>query len=127
MKFGYVFDNCKVIDLAVGQGTWNLGRTWNNQPITVYLNTTFDEFAAATLISSRFMEKGMNNTDPVLFGEYNSMDAAGNNITPESNIIHSYGGDFETIINAEQAAGFTYQMMFSENLEKQWDPARCQV
>ena len=123
VKFGYVFDNCKVIDLAVGQGTWNLGRTWNNQPITVYLNTTFDEFAAATLISSRFMEKGMNNTDPVLFGEYNSMDAAGNNITPESNIIHSYGGDFETIINAEQAAGFTYQMMFSENLEKQWDPA----
>ena len=123
VKFGYVFDNCKVIDLAVGQGTWNLGRTWNNQPITVYLNTTFDEFAAATLISSRFIEKGMNNTDPVLFGEYNTMDAAGNNITPESNIIHSYGGDFETIINAEQAAGFTYQMMFSENLEKQWDPA----
>ena len=123
VKFGYVFDNCNVVDLALGNGTWNFGRTWNNQPITVYLNTTLDDYAAATLISSRWIEKGMNNTDPVLFGEYNTMDAAGNNITPASNIIHSHGGDFETIINAEQAAGFTYQMMFSENLEKQWDPA----
>ena len=123
VKFGYVFDNCKVIDLAAGQGTWNFGRTWNNQPITVYLNTTLDDNAAATLISSRWIEKGMNNTDPVLFGEFNTLDAAGNNITPESNIIHSHGGDFETIINAEQAAGFTYEMMFSENLEKQWNPA----
>ena len=123
VKFGYVFDNCKVIDLAEGNGTWNLGRTWNNQPITVYLNTTLDNNAAATLIKSRWIEKGMNNTDPVLFGEYNTMDATGNNITPASNIIKSYGGDFETIINAEQAANFSYKMMFSENPEKQWDPA----
>ncbi|MBR2097668.1 MAG: InlB B-repeat-containing protein [Prevotella sp.] len=123
VKFGYVFDNCNVVDLAQGNGTWNFGRTWNNQPITVYLNTTLDDNAAATLISSRWIEKGMNNTDPVLFGEYNTLDAAGNNITPASNIIHSHGGDFETIINAEQAAGFTYEMMFSENLEKQWNPA----
>ena len=123
VKFGYVFDNCKVIDLAEGNGTWNYGRTWNNQPITVYLNTTLDNNAAATLIKSRWIEKGMNNTDPVLFGEYNTMDATGNNITPASNIIKSYGGDFETIINAEQAANFSYKMMFSENPEKQWDPA----
>ena len=123
MKFGYVFDNCNVVDLAEGNGTWNFGRTWNNQPITVYLNTTLDDHAAATLIASRWIEKGMNNTDPVFFGEYNTMDATGKNITPESNIIKSHGGEFQTIINAEQAAGYTYQMMFSENLEKQWDPA----
>ena len=123
VKFGYVFDNCNVVDLAEGNGTWNFGRTWNNQPITVYLNTTLDENAAATLIASRWIEKGMNNTDPVFFGEYNTMDATGKNITPESNIIKSHGGEFQTIINAEQAAGYTYQMMFSENLEKQWDPA----
>ena len=123
VKFGYVFDNCNVVDLAEGNGTWNFGRTWNNQPITVYLNTTLDDNAAATLIASRWIEKGMNNTDPVFFGEYNTMDATGKNITPESNIIKSHGGEFQTIINAEQAAGYTYQMMFSENLEKQWDPA----
>ena len=102
VKFGYVFDNCNVVDLAEGNGTWNFGRTWNNQPITVYLNTTLDDNAAATLITSRWIEKGMNNTDPVFFGEYNTMDATGKNITPESNIIKSHGGEFQTIINAEQ-------------------------
>ena len=123
VKFGYVFDNCKVVDLAQGNGTWNFGRTWNNNPITVYLNTTLDENAAATLIASRWIEKGMNSKDPVLFGEFHTMDINGNDITPESNIIKSHGGDFQTIISAEQAANFSYEMMFSNNLEKAWDPA----
>lgn len=123
VKFGYVFDNCKVVDLAQGNGTWNFGRTWNNNPITVYLNTTLDENAAATLIASRWIEKGMNSKDPVLFGEFHTMDVNGNDITPESNIIKSHGGDFQTIISAEQAANFSYEMMFSNNLEKAWDPA----
>lgn len=123
VKFGYVFDNCNVVDLAQGQGNWNLGRTWNNKPITVYLNTTLDENAEKTLIASRWIEKGMNNTDPVLFGEFNTMNAEGKDITPASNIIKSHGGEYQTIINAEQAAQFSYKMMFSENPEKQWDPA----
>ena len=123
VKFGYVFDNCKVVDLAQGNGTWNFGRTWNNDPITVYLNTTLDENAQNTLIASRWIEKGMNSKDPVLFGEFHTMDVNGNDITPESNIIKSHGGEFQTIISAEQAANFSYQMMFSENLEKAWHPA----
>ena len=123
VKFGYVFDNCKVIDLAEGNGTWNFGRTWNNDPMTVYLNTTLDENAQKTLIASRWIEKGMNSKDPVVFGEYNTMDINGNNITPESNIINSHGGQFQTILTAEQAANYSYKMMFSENLEKAWDPA----
>ena len=123
VKFGYVFDNCKVVDLAQGNGTWNFGRTWNNDPITVYLNTTLDENAQNTLIASRWIEKGMNSKDPVLFGEFHTMDVNGNDITPESNIIKSHGGEFQTIISAEQAANFSYEMMFSENLEKAWHPA----
>ena len=123
VKFGYVFDNCKVVDLAEGNGNWNFGRTWNNDPITVYLNTTLDENAQKTLIASRWIEKGMNSKDPVLFGEFHTMDINGQDITPESNIIKSHGGDFQTIISAEQAANFSYKMMFSENPEKQWDPA----
>ena len=123
VKFGYVFDKCKVVDLAQGNGTWNFGRTWNNNPITVYLNTTLDENAQNTLIASRWIEKGMNSKDPVLFGEFHTMDINGNDITPESNIIKSHGGDFQTIISAEQAANFSYEMMFSNNLEKAWDPA----
>ena len=123
VKFGYVFDKCKVVDLAQGNGTWNFGRTWNNNPITVYLNTTLDENAQNTLIASRWIEKGMNSKDPVLFGEFHTMDVNGNDITPESNIIKSHGGGFQTIISAEQAANFSYEMMFSNNLEKAWDPA----
>ena len=123
VKFGYVFDGCKVVDLAEGKGDWNLGRTWNNDPITVYLNTTLDENAQKTLVASRWTQKGMNSKDPVVFGEFNTMDTAGNNITPESNVIKSYGGDFQTIFTAEQADDYSYQKMFSANAEKAWDPA----
>ena len=123
VKFGYVFDGCMVVDLAEGKGNWNLGRTWNNQPITVYLNTTLDENAQKTLVASRWTEKGMNSKDPVMFGEFNTLTPTGENITPASNIIHSHGGDFQTILTAEQAANYSYTMMFSENLEKPWDPA----
>ena len=123
VKFGYVFDNCKVVDLAEGKGTWNFGRTWNNDPMTVYLNTTLDENAEKTLIKSRWIEKGMNSKDPVVFGEYNTMDVNGNNITPESNKINSFGGSFETILTEAQAANYSYNMMFAENIEKPWQPA----
>ena len=122
-KFGYVFDGCTIVDLAEGKGNWNLGRTWQNEPITVYLNTILDANAAKTIISTRWIEKGMNNKDPKLFGEYGTMDEAGNNITPASNTINSHGGSFETIISADQAAEFSYEKMFSENADKTWDPA----
>ena len=121
--FGYVFDGCTVVDLAEGKGNWNFGRTWQNTPITIYLNTTLDANAAKTLIATRWIEKGMNNKDPKLFGEYNTMDETGKNITPANNTIKSHGGNFETIISAEQAAEFSYEKMFSENADKQWDPA----
>ncbi len=117
-SFGYVFDNCLINDLADGKGEWNFGRTWQNEPICVYLNTTLSDGAKNTLISTRWIEKGMNNKDPKIFGEYGTKDAAGNNITPNSNIINSHGGAFETILNAEQAAAFAYDKMFTD-----WNPA----
>ena len=116
--FGYVFESCKVVDLAEGMGDWNFGRTWQNNPICVWLNTTLDETAAKTIISSRWTQKGMNSRDPKLFGEYGTMDANGNDITPASNKIVSYGGEFETILSVEQAAQFDYSKMFTD-----WDPA----
>ena len=117
-RFGYVFDGCKVVDLATnGAGDWNYGRTWQSNPICVWLNTTLDDVAAKTIVPSRWTQKGMNNRDPKVFGEYNTMDETGKNITPESNIITSYGGQFETILNAEQAAAYAYDSMFTD-----WDP-----
>lgn len=82
----------------------------------MWLNTTLDDVAAKTIVSSRWTQKGMNNRDPKVFGEYNTMDEAGKNITT-SNIITSYGGQFETILNAEQAAVYAYDSMFTN-----WDP-----
>lgn len=116
-SFGYVFDGCKVVDLAGGVGDWNFGRTWQESPICIYLNTTLDDVAKNSLISSRWTQKGMNNKDPKKFGEYNTMDASGANITPTSNKITSYGGEFETILTAAEAEAFAYDKMFTT-----WDP-----
>ena len=116
--FGYVFESCKVVDLAEGMGDWNFGRTWQNNPICVWLNTTLDEIAAKSIISSRWTQKGMNSRDPKLFGEHGTMDVNGNDITPASNKIVSYGGEFETILSVEQTVQFEYSKMFTD-----WDPA----
>ena len=124
--FGYVFDNCRVVDLANGKGDWNFGRTWQNEPIAVYLNTTLDANAEKTLVKSRWTQKGMNNKDPKLFGEFGTMNEAGENITPASNVIASHGGEFQTILTAEQAAEFTYDKMFKDNANA-WDPASLTV
>ena len=122
-KFGYVFDHCKVIDLAEGKGEWSFGRSWSNQPIAVYLSTTLDENAENTLISTRWTEEGRTQTDPQVFGEYNTMDINGVDITPETNTI-KIKSSFQTILNASMAATFDYDKMFSANAEKKWDPAK---
>lgn len=116
-KFGYVFDNCKIVDLSKGNGEWNFGRTWRNSPICVWLNTTLDNGAVKSLIKSRWTQKGMNHTDPKIIGEYATKDEGGKNITPSTNIITSYDGNHETILNASQAEEFTYDKMFTD-----WNP-----
>lgn len=118
-QFGYVFDNCKVVDLSEEKGDWNFSRTWQNLPICIYLNTTLDAVAEKTLVASRWTQKGMNNTDPKVFGEYGTKNEAGADITPASNKITSYGGEFETILTAEQAAAYSYDKMFAGD----WKPA----
>ena len=122
-KFGYVFDHCKVVDLAEGKGEWSFGRTWSNQPIAVYLSTTLDEHAENTLVSTRWTEEGKTNTDPEVFGEFNTMDINGNDITPETNTI-KIKSSYQTILDASMAATFSYDKMFSANAGKKWDPAK---
>lgn len=116
-KFGYVFDNCKIVDLSKGNGEWNFGRTWRNSPICVWLNTTLDNGAVKSLIKSRWTQRGMNHTDPKIIGEYATKDEGGKNITPSTNVITSYDGAHETILNASQAKEFTYDNMFTD-----WNP-----
>ena len=122
-KFGHVFDNCKVADLSEGKGGWSFGRTWSNQPIAVFMNTTLDEYAENALVPTRWSEEGKTATDPLVFGEYNTMDSDGTDITPETNTI-KIKSSFQTILTASQAAEFSYKKMFSANAEKKWDPAK---
>lgn len=122
-QFGYVFDNCKVVDLSEGKGAWSFGRTWSNQPIAVYLNTQLDENAENTLVDTRWTEEGRTSTDPEVFGEYNTMDINGIDITPETNTI-KVKSSFQTILNASMASAFTYEKMFTDNADKKWDPAK---
>jgi pectin methylesterase-like acyl-CoA thioesterase len=116
-NFGYVFDGCRIVDLANGKGDWNFGRTWQNDPICVFLNTTLDANAEATLIEKRWIEKGMNNKDPKVFGEFGTKNENGDDITPASNTITSYTADFQTILSADKAAAYAYDKMFVD-----WDP-----
>lgn len=115
--FGYVFDNCKVVDLSNGKGEWRFGRMWNHSPICVFLNTTLDESAVKTLVKERWTPKGMHVTNPKEIGEYDTKDEAGRDIAPASNIIRMDNGTHETILTKEQVARFSYGNMF-----KDWNP-----
>ena len=116
-NYGYVFDGCKIVDLANGKGDWNFGRTWQNEPICVFLNTTLDTNAEATLIGTRWIERGMNNKDPKVFGEFGTKNENGDDITPASNKISSYTVNLETVLSETKAAGYAYDKMYTD-----WDP-----
>ena len=116
-NFGYVFDGCKIVDLANGKGDWNFGRTWQNEPICVFLNTTLDANAEAMLIGTRWIEKGMNNKDPKVFGEFGTKNENGDDITPASNKISSYTVNIETVLSETKAAAYAYDKMYTD-----WDP-----
>ena len=113
--YGYVFNNCKIENNAT---SFNLGRAWNNEPRVAYLNTTFND---DKLVASRWTAKGMNVVAKE-FVEYNS--TGGNVVT--TNIVDFYYGDnhneMETILNAEQAANFAVDKVFTE-----WTPASLTV
>ncbi len=114
-KYGYVFDNCTIVNNAA---KYNYGRAWSNEPRCAYINTTL---ADDKLNSARWSANGMNVVAKE-FVEYNTMDAEGNVVSPESHVVKFVKGDnvneMETILTAEQAAEFTVDKVFPD-----WDPA----
>ncbi|MBQ0058207.1 MAG: hypothetical protein KBT20_11175 [Bacteroidales bacterium] len=119
---GYVFESCTIKSACP---TVSLSRAWNDQPQVVYLNTVFDYSAGKFSLSAsgiqRWTIQGMNNVDPYLFGEYNSVDVDGNVVSPASNVVKfvsKNNPEMETILTAEQAAAFSYA-----NVLGSWDPA----
>ena len=122
---GYVFEHCTIKYAEGIEGTKpiaSLGRSWNNAPKTVFLNTFLDD-SNGELIMSKDADKqkdkvarwtlGAMNALPEFFGEYNSVDKDGNVVSPASNnvtfVLNSEEKQMETILTAEQAATYTME------------------
>lgn len=114
--WGYVFLNCSVESNC---DDFTLARSWGGESKAQFINTTLLD---NTLNESRFSADGMN-VAAYKFKEYNTMDAEGNVISPESKVInftHSTGNkEYETILTAEEAAGYTIDAILGE-----WKPDR---
>ncbi len=119
---GYIFESCTIQSECP---TVSLSRAWNDQPQVVFLNTVIDQSAGAFGFVDgekikRWTVAGMNNCDPYLFGEYNSVDTEGNVVSPASNVVKftsANSPEMETILTAEQAANYSYA-----NVLGNWNP-----
>lgn len=113
--WGYVFDHCTIVNNAA---SFNFGRAWGGAPRCAYLNTTLPETG---LISTRWTPLGMNVVADK-FVEYNSVNAAGTVVSPESNKVKFYlnatSKEMETIISADDAASYSLDKVFTN-----WTPA----
>lgn len=112
---GYVFDHCRV---TVKSRTFNWGRAWGGRSHCAFLYTQIP--SDDQLIPTRYEPEGMNAaaTD---FYEYQTRDAEGRLVTPQSNIVHftHQNGDqtFETILTDEQAKSYALDSIFTD-----WHP-----
>lgn len=106
-KWGYVFQECtiKAAEEAtvVTNGSWNLGRPWQNEPRAYYLNTTMK------VLPDDNGWAGMS-TLPTHFYEYNSMDADGNalDLSGRGNSSTSTN-NYTPVLSTEQAAAYTVE------------------
>ena len=114
---GYVFNNCKLQYAAGITGTLpvvSLGRSWNNAPQCVFLNTTVDNTNGTMSFTGSGIQRwtlaGMNVL-PQFFGEYNTKDENGTVISPDANnVTFTYKTDskaMNTILSADTVAQIT--------------------
>lgn len=120
---GYVFESCRVKYAEDIQGTlpvMSLGRSWNNAPKCVFLNTVLDDSNGELIMTKDASQQkdkiarwtlGAMNILPEKFGEFNSMDKDGNVVSPTSNEVTFVLGNeekpMETILSANDAATYT--------------------
>lgn len=108
--YGIVFKDCTV-DSHVN--TISLGRAWDNQSMTAFINTTFT--GTGSIISDRWTTLGMaEGKSAYKFYEYGSTGSVGNAATPASKILSFTDNqgtvinpNFETVLSAAEAATYT--------------------
>lgn len=114
-KFGYVFDGCTVDCKAT---KFDYGRAWGGDARCAFLNTTL--LQPDRLVSTRWNVNGMNVVAKNFF-EYNTMNSEGTVISPDTHIVtfkkDKTTNTYETILTAEQAAGFAIDSVFTN-----WTP-----
>ena len=107
VKWGYVFQYCTIKAeegaTEVTDKTWDLGRPWQNEPRTYYLNTTME------VLPTDNGWKKMSNI-PTHFYEYNSMDKDGNalDLSVRGNSPSSTN-TYDPVLTDEEAAKFTIE------------------
>jgi len=120
---GYVFESCRVKyseNIAGTLPVMSFGRSWNNAPKCVFLNTVLDNSNGELIMTKDASQQkdkiarwtlGAMNKLPEKFGEFNSVDNAGNVVSPASNnvtfVLGSNEKQMETILTADEAATYT--------------------
>ena len=117
-QWGYVFDECTIkgVDAtaaATNEGSYNLGRPWQNEPRAFFLNTDMQ------VLCSTGGWAGMGNL-PTHFYEYNTMhdgsaiDLSGRTNSPTST------NTYTPVLTAQEAAEFTVHNVLGGT--DAWDP-----
>lgn len=113
--WGYVFSGCTIDSKAE---RFNYGRAWNDRPRCAYINTTL--LQPERLNENRWTTGGMN-VPADKFVEYNTTDATGKVVSPESLVLtftkDSKSNTYETILTADEAAEYDI-----DNVFKDWTP-----
>ena len=115
--WGYVFMDCTIDGYASNQGSYTLGRPWNNDPRCVFLNTTMKVIPAAAGWSDMSKE-----VVPGLFAEYKSVTASGSAVDCSSRKTQYTAGTvtYDPVLSDTDAAKFTVENILSGN--DQWLP-----
>lgn len=108
--YGFVFKDCTVESHV---NSISLGRAWNNQSMTAFINTTFT--GTGSIISDRWTTLGMAaGKSAYKFYEYGSTGTVGNAATPASKVLSFkdntgkvINANFETVLPASEAALYT--------------------
>ncbi|WP_300729932.1 pectinesterase family protein, partial [uncultured Bacteroides sp.] len=114
-KWGHVMRNCTVDGLPEADGTVFLGRPWQQEPRTLWINTTLN----IGLGVGHWTDMGVL---PKLYAEYNTVDKGGNLVSVEDNIKKEYmvGGvntlyEGPYVLSDTQAAEYSYDKVSSIN------------
>ncbi|WP_243347190.1 pectinesterase family protein [Parabacteroides sp. FAFU027] len=106
-SWGYVFNNCTIDGFSINNGSYYLGRPWQNSPKSVYINTKMNQLPTA----AGWTEMGVV---PGLFAEYNSTTSAGATVDLSSRkSSYTYNGVTSPapnpVLTSTQAAQYTIE------------------